>query len=162
MSNKQKDIAKAKNWDDGQIKSRIKRRVAKLKTVEKPQARNTVMDNRLEILITVVNRVKGEYYADLLQSFDINMQFIAFGHGTADASMLSMFGFSDTDKAIIFSVIQSDKMQSALDALDEKFRTIKNGKGIAYSVPMSSMIGTLIFGFLSNNRLAVKDGKEGK
>ena len=45
-------------------------------------------------------------------------------------------------------------------SLDEKFKTIKNGKGIAYTIPMTSVIGTLIFGFLSNNKMAVKDPKQ--
>ncbi len=47
----------------------------------------------------------------------------------------------------------------ALAALDNKFRTIKNGKGVAYTIPLSSVIGTLIFGFLSDNRMAVKENK---
>ncbi len=121
---------------------------------------NTVTENRLELLITTVNRSKGEYYADLIQSFDVNMQFMAMGHGTADAKTLSMFGFTDSDKTVIFSVIQGNKLQAALDALEEKFRTIKNGKGIAYTVPLSGVIGKLIFGFLSNNRSMIAENKE--
>ena len=33
----------------------------------------------------------------------------------------------------------------------EKFRTVKGGKGIAYTVPMTSVIGVAIYQFLSNN-----------
>ena len=122
----------------------------------------TVSENRLELLITTVSRGKGEYYADLIQSFDVNMQFMAVGRGTADAKMLSMFGLTDSDKTVIFSVIQGNKLQAALDALEEKFRTIKNGKGIAYTVPLSGVIGKLIFGFLSNNRSMTVENKENK
>jgi hypothetical protein len=32
----------------------------------------------------------------------------------------------------------------------EKFRTVKGGKGIAYTVPISSTIGVAIYQFLSN------------
>ena len=117
----------------------------------------TVTENRLELLITTVNRGKGEYYADLIQSFDVNMQFMAVGRGTANEKMLSMFGLENSDKTVIFSVIQGNKLPAALDALEEKFRTIKNGKGIAYTVPLSGMIGKLIFGFLSNNRMTVEN-----
>ncbi len=142
-----------------ETKQKSKRKLAKLKNAGKPTANTTVTDNRLELLITTVNRGKGEYYIDLLQSFDVNMQFVALGHGTADAKMLSRFGLSDSDKTVIFSVIQQNKIKDALATLDEKFRTIKNGKGIAFTVPLSSVIGTLIFGFLSNNRMAVKENK---
>ena len=73
--------------------------------------------------------------------------------------MLARFGLTDSDKTVIFSVIQENKLKDALAALDNKFRTIKNGKGVAYAVPLSSVIGTLIFGFLSDNRMAVKENK---
>lgn len=137
------------------IKHDIKQRLSR-----KPTAPNTVTQNRLELLITIVNRSKGEYYTDLLHSFDVNMQFVALGHGTADANMLSLFGLSDSDKAVIFSIISEDKAKDALHTLEQKFATIKNGKGIAYTVPLTSVIGTLIFGFLSNNRKTVKENKQ--
>ena len=139
---------------------RVKRDV-KLKAAKQAEAAGrTVTDNRPELLITTVPRGKGEYYADLIQSFEVNMQFVAMGHGTADANMMSMLGFNDSDKAVIFSVIQGNKLSAALDALEEKFRTIKNGKGIAYTVPLSGVIGKLIFGFLINNRNMTVENKE--
>lgn len=144
------------------LRHKIALKMVKPKTKTKSELpnNNTVSENRLELLITTVNRSKGEYYADLIQSFDVNMQFMAMGHGTADAKTLSMFGFTDSDKTVIFSVIQGNKLQAALDALEEKFRTIKNGKGIAYTVPLSGVIGKLIFGFLSDNRSMIAENKE--
>lgn len=144
-----KNSAKAKAQE---LKASKKRHIAKIKNLKAAVATNTVSDNRLELLITIVSRNKGEYYIDLLQSFDVNMQFVALGAGTADQNMLSRFGLSDSDKTVIMSVIQGNKIPDALSTLEEKFRTIKNGKGIAYTIPFSGVIGTLIFGFLSNNR----------
>ena len=40
-----------------------------------------------------------------------------------------------------------------MNKLEEKFVTIKNGKGIAFAVPLSSVIGVNLYQFLSNNRL---------
>ena len=120
---------------------------------------NTVTSNRLELLVTVVNKKKAEFYTDLLQDFDVNMQVTAFGHGTADAKMLVYLGLTDNEKAVIFSVIQQNMLRSAMDMLEYKFKTIKDGKGIAFSIPLTSVIGTLIFRFLSNNRMAVKEEK---
>ena len=137
-----------------------KQQAAKVKAAKNAAVGNVVTDNRPELLITTVPRNKGEYYADLIQSFEVNMQFVAMGHGTADARMMSVLGFTDSDKAVIFSVIQGNTLPAALDALEEKFRTIKNGKGIAYTVPLSGVIGKLIFGFLINNRDMVVENKE--
>ncbi len=120
---------------------------------------NTVTSNKLELLVTIVNKKKAEFYTDLLQSFDVNMQVTAFGRGTADAKMLVYLGLADSEKAVIFSVIQQNMLGNALSMLEYKFKTIKDGKGVAFSVPLTSVIGTLIFRFLSNNRMSVKEEK---
>lgn len=136
------------------VKAKIKGAVAK-----KSPNPNTVTQNKLELLITVVNRNKAEYYSDLLQSFEVNMQFQTLAQGTANEKMLGYLGLTDSDKVVIFSVIQEKKINDALNTLEEKFAAIRNGNGIAFTVPFSSVIGTLIYGFLSNNRMAVKENK---
>lgn len=137
-------------------KKEIKQRVAQK---VKPAAPNTVTSNRLKLLMTVVARNKAEYYTDLIHSFDVNMQMIALAHGTASAKMLGILGLSDNEKAVIISVIQENKVPDAMHILQQKFNTIKDGKGIAFTIPLTSVIGTLIYGFLSNNRLTVKESK---
>ena len=139
------------------VKEKIKSAVEK--RITKQTNPNAVTQNRLELLITVVSKSKAEYYLDLIQSFEVNMQFLALARGTADEKMRSYIGLTDSDKAVIFSVIQEKKVPDALHMLEDKFDTIKNGKGIAFTVPFSSVIGTLIYGFLSNNRMAVKETK---
>lgn len=127
-----------------------------LATRRQPQK---ITENKLEILITIVNRSKTEFFVDLIQSFDVNMQFIALGEGTADARMLNLLGLASSEKSVIFSVIRSDNVDKALAKIEKTFKTVKNAKGIAYTVPMSSVIGVSVFGFLSNNRMTVKEAK---
>ena len=115
-------------------------------------AKKTVSSNRLLLLITVVNRRKSEFYADFLQSLGTNLQFVSFGEGNADASMQSLLGLKDTEKAVIFSVIREENEDRILTAVREKFDSIKNGKGIAYTVPFSSVIGTSVYNFMFDNR----------
>lgn len=135
-----------------QKKKAVKNAVSKIKG-----GGNTVTSNKLVTLITVVNRNKAEYYADLIQSFEVNLQAIALADGTADAKTMRYLGLTDTEKAVIFSVVQENRLPDALNALDEKFKTVKGGKGIAFTIPLTSVIGTLLFGFLSNNRTVVKE-----
>ena len=116
------------------------------------KVRSNLAPKKLELLFTVVNRQKAEFYMDLLQSFDVNMQLAMIAHGTAKTEMLNYLGLVDTEKVVIISVIRDDAIKPALKALEEKFATIKNGKGIAFTVPMTSTIGTAIYQFLSNNR----------
>lgn len=125
----------------------------------KTASQNKVKSNKLKLLITIIARKKAEYYADLIQSFDVNMQMIVMAEGTANAKMLGLLGFLDTEKAVILSVIQESKIPDALNTLEEKFQTIRDGKGVACTVPLTSVIGTLIYGFLSNNKMTVKESK---
>ena len=54
--------------------------------------------------------------------------------------------------AVLLSVIREDCVDTVMNLLEEKFATIRNGKGIAFAVPMSSVIGVNLYQFLSNNR----------
>ena len=51
---------------------------------------------------------------------------------------------------MLISVIRADKAADALRLLEEKFRTVRGGKGIAYTVSMTSVIGVAVYQFLSN------------
>ena len=62
--------------------------------------RKKATPNRLELLVTIVDRSKGEFYADLIQAFDVNMQMLCFGHGTAKAEMLRYLGLADSKELI--------------------------------------------------------------
>ena len=105
---------------------------------------------KLKLLFTIVNRQRAELYAALLQSFEVNMQMYLLAQGTANSETLEYLGLSETDKSVIVSVIREDKCDAALKFLDEKFHTIKNGSGIALTVPMTSFSGVAIYQFLSN------------
>ncbi len=114
---------------------------------------------KLKLLVTIVNRSKSLFYEDLLSQFEINMQMVLYGKGTADSEMLRILGLGETDKAIILSCVREDKIKEVLDTLDEKFEKIKDGKGIAYTIPMKSIIGVSVYQFLSNNKLVKKEEK---
>lgn len=146
---------------DNETKGRLRRRISRSAKAEAKQAprSSTVTANPLKLLVTVINRSKTEFYADLIQSFDVNLQAIVLAEGTADANMLRYLGLTDTSKSVILSVIQQNRLPDALDMLDKKFRTVRDGKGIAFTIPLTSVIGTLLFGFLSNNKSVVREEK---
>ncbi len=106
---------------------------------------------KLKLLITVVERQKAEFYLDFLSQFEVNFQTVMPGIGTAHSEIVEMLGLN-SQKAVIFSALREDMAEPLLNALEQKFTTIKNGKGIAFAVPMSSVIGVNMYRFLSNNR----------
>lgn len=152
--------------DDNVKKSgKIARRKAKIQEIqsEKLQAQlSKVNSGQLELLVSIVPSNKAEFYTDLLQSsFEVNFQCTALAHGTANAELLSLSDWSDQSKTAIFSVIQKDKANDALRALEDRFAKIKKGKGIAFTIPFSSVIGVATYAFLSNNIKAIKEENNG-
>lgn len=116
---------------------------------------NTINDSaikKLKLLITVVDRPKGEFYLDVISQFDVNCQLVMGGLGTARSELVELLGL-EPHKAVIFSVAREDMTDAILNTLEEKFATIRNGKGIAFAVPLSSVIGVNLYRFLSDNRM---------
>ena len=109
---------------------------------------------KLKLLITVVNRSKTEFFVDFLSGFEINFQACLLGQGTARSDTLHLLGLEDSDKSVILSVVREDKAEEALQGLEKKFETVRNGKGIAFTIPLTSVMGVAIYRFLSNNRTA--------
>ena len=105
---------------------------------------------KLKLLFTIVKREKTELYTALIQGFNVNMQLSTAARGTASREIMQMLGLSNKNKSLIVSVIREDTEDMLLRFLDEKFHTIKNGKGIAFTVSMSSVIGVAVYRFLGN------------
>ena len=118
----------------------------------KESEKNKLASSKLEILITVVNREKTDFFMDLIESADVNMQFSMSARGTANIALLNKLGITDTEKSVIFSVIKEENSKEILELLDKKFGTTRGGNGIAYTIPMSSIIGVSAFAFLANQR----------
>ena len=115
--------------------------------------KSTVSDfKKLKLLITVVNRKKAEFFMDFLQGFEVNAQMSMLAQGTARSDTLHLLGLEDADRSVIFSLIREDRAEEILRGLEDKFATVRGGKGIACTVPLSSVIGVAIYRFLSNNR----------
>ena len=107
---------------------------------------------KLKLLVTVVDRNKGEFYLDVISQFEVNYQMAVGGMGTAKSELIDLLGLN-IHKAVLLSVVREDKVEEIMTCLEQKFATIKNGKGIAFAVPLSSVIGVNLYQFLSNNRL---------
>ena len=116
---------------------------------------NTVNESaikKLKVLFTIVDRNKGEFYMDVISQFDVNFQMQLQGLGTATSELVDLLGLN-IHKAVILSVVREDLVEPLMETLEDKFATIKTGKGIAFAVPMSSIIGVNLYQFMSNNRL---------
>ena len=120
---------------------------------------NTVNESaikKLKLLVTVVERSKGEFYLDVISQFNVNCQLGLGGLGTATSEVVELLGL-EPHKAVILRVVREDMVDEVMNCLEDKFATIRNGKGISFAVPLSSVIGVNLYQFLSDNRM----GREG-
>ena len=103
---------------------------------------------KLSLLFVVVKKGKVDYYLDLIEDMGVNLQISMIGNGTTKSAI-----FSDEigSKSIILSVVKEDNTDEIMSALGRKFKEIKDGKGVAWTVPLSSVMGVTFFNFLSNN-----------
>ena len=107
---------------------------------------------KLKLLFTIVDRAKGEFYLDVISQFQVNCQLVLPGTGTAASELVELLGLN-LQKAVVVSVVREDMVDTIMNTLEDKFSTIKNGKGIAFAVPLSSVIGVNMYQFLSDNRM---------
>ena len=115
---------------------------------------NTINESaikRLKLLFTVVERPKTEFYLDVLSQFEVNWQMVVGGKGTATSELVDMLGLNP-HKGVILSVVREDMVDEIIKCLEDKFATIRQGKGISFAVPLSSVIGVNMYQFLSNNQ----------
>ena len=109
----------------------------------------------LKLVVSVVDRSKAEFYLDVLSQFEVNFQMATGGKGTAHSELVDMLGLN-IHKAVLMSVVREDMVDPIMSCLENKFKTIRNGKGIAFALPLSGVIGVNMYQFLSNN----KQGRE--
>lgn len=129
---------------------------AKKKRRTPKQAKNNTEKSKLDapvklkLLFTIVDRSKGDFYLSALEGYDVNMQTVIYGNGTAPTEALNLLGLNDAKKAIIISCVKENKVKEIMAAYEDKYFKTKNGKGIAFTIPVSSVIGVMVYKFLVN------------
>ncbi|MCL2014009.1 MAG: P-II family nitrogen regulator [Oscillospiraceae bacterium] len=107
----------------------------------------------LEVLLVIADREESENYVSELQSDGIHLTLAAFGQGTATKEILSMFSLEATEKAILFSVANSEKIGAAIRNLQKMFLSGAPGTGIAVSIPLNSICGESTAHYLADEKV---------
>ena len=88
---------------------------------------------------------------DLIQSYGVNLQYVTKAKKLSDAGIVSAFGLDDAELSAIISVIRLDIIDKVADSLEKRFSSARYGPGEAFLIPMSSVIGKNLFGFLAGD-----------
>ena len=102
---------------------------------------------KLKILVTIIDRKKVDFYVSNLEGFGANVQEIIYASGTTPRK--DILGIKVSEKAVILSVVREDRIKEILATYEDKYFQTKNGKGIAFTIPIKSMIGVMLYQFLA-------------
>lgn len=108
---------------------------------------------RLDVVITIVSRGKGETVVELARENGIINNLLSQGRGTAPSSMLEMLGLGATEKDVIFSFVRDEQSRDIIDKIAKKLDFSKPGNGISFTVPLQSVAGIMAFKFLTTDGL---------
>ena len=103
----------------------------------------------LKLLLTIVDRDKGEAVSRLLTREGVMIQFIALGTGTANQGLLALMGLKDTAKDVVFSFMRAGVAAQAMQRLRYALEIDQPGRGIAFTVPIGSGGGSQTVRYLS-------------
>lgn len=106
----------------------------------------------LKFFVTVINHNHHKDVLSLLKKYEVGLNFITHGRGTATREIYDILGLSDVRKNIIFSVVKAERTDELKSELAKMFAKGKDAKGIAFAINISSVIGLSIYKYLSNTR----------
>ena len=111
---------------------------------------------KLEVLVAVVHDGKADFYASIIQSHRANIRLTTPAQGTTHF-VLNYLGLVERPKTMIVSVVREDQSKKLMSTLEELFARGKDYKGVAFTIPMSSIIGTVSYGFLADDKRTIKE-----
>jgi len=97
------------------------------------------MDNEIRLVITIVDRGKGDHVVDFLRERKVFFNTVLMGRGTAVSPLADLLGTGDSKKDIVITVVAKSKVAETLKDIAEHFNIYKSGHGVAFSIDITSI-----------------------
>ena len=115
----------------------------------------------IELLFVITNEKYDKNIKPIYDKYSIPFNFTTFGEGTASSSMLEYFGLEEIKKYIYLSLIDNSKRKDILNEIRSKLRLNEPGKGISFTIPLSSSTKYIKTKILNNKEeLIMENNKE--
>ncbi|NLZ34285.1 hypothetical protein N3C_0020 [Clostridium sp. N3C] len=101
--------------------------------------------NGLELLCVIVNYGLGSKIVKHSKELGINGATILLGKGTIKNTFLEFLDLAESRKEIVLMGAESTTAYTVLEELNHKFKFCKPHHGIAFSTPITSILGTKSF-----------------
>ena len=111
-------------------------------------------NNNHEVIFAIVNSGFAEDVMDVARELGVRGGTILNARGVAREDAAAFFGITlHAEKEILMMVVEKELRDTVLNAIYKETGMAKKAQGIAFAVPMSSIIGVNLYQFMSNNRL---------
>ena len=100
--------------------------------------------NNLSLINIIINTQDEKKFVKVLDKYKVNFKNIIHGMGTASSSLLDYFGLNQEEKAIITAIAPTTHCKHILKEIENKIKLYEPGKGIAFTISLSSSIKYLL------------------
>lgn len=98
----------------------------------------------LEFLVVIVDMEKGEDVSAFLNEHGFTFSYVSIAEGTAPTEIRSYWGFGETEKSVIWSIIPKGSSNYVISILDSEFEFHKPNTGLALTLPIKSFADPII------------------
>jgi len=116
-------------------------------------------NRRAKLMVAIINKEDEERFTSTVNKYCTAVHFSGIGHGTARSSYRSYFGFNETEKRIVYSVVPSTLEHTILNAVGRELRLYLLGRGIAFTTPISTISNIVEDAVLSAPDRELSDAK---
>lgn len=104
----------------------------------------------LEVIITIVDRGKGNRVTELFNEQGFYNNIVCLGRGTATSEILDYLGLGETEKDVVISTVLQGRDKELLGILERELNLNKPGNGIAFTLSIKSVGGQATLQFMTS------------
>lgn len=94
--------------------------------------------NSLCMLFIIMNYSDEKKFTKIINKYKVGFKVVVRGKGTASSSLLEYFGLDEEEKKVMTMVLPPVVCKHLLREIETKINVSEHGKGIAFSIPLSS------------------------
>lgn len=105
---------------------------------------------KLMFILVVVSEGQSGSIIKYLYEHEASMAYIMHGRGTSKNDFYDVLGMGVSNKDVVISVIREEQWPEIKEEFGKRFSVSEASKGIAYTVPIDSIVGVSIYKMLAN------------
>lgn len=106
----------------------------------------------LSLLVTIVNRNQSNYFVEAYKNKGAALSTILFAHSLPPEDIIQILaGESNLRKDMVLTIIKTEEIDNFIKIASDRFKISKASKGIAFTIPLDSVSGIVVYKFLSDH-----------